>query len=225
MLWRQICLLHGRFKVTCEYGRKGNWAKGSHSGIDLVGLSSKVVYATSDGTVSRTGFDKSYGNFVVVKATDGYYHWFCHLASISVSTGQKVTRVSKVGIMGSTGNSTGPHTHYEIRTPENKYGKDINPAEYMGIPNKVGTYHSADYPVKAAPAPQPQPVPQPVIEYYPACPKSTLSIVDGLKAIGVDSSKANRKKIAAKNGISNYSGSAEQNTALLKKLKAGKLIK
>ena len=135
----------GRFKVTCEYGRKGNWAAGRHTGIDLVGLSSKTVYATCDGTVSRTGFDKSYGNFVVVKATDGYYHWFCHLARISVSTGQKVSRVSKVGIMGSTGNSTGPHTHYEIRTPENKYGKDINPAEFMGIPNTVGTYHSADY--------------------------------------------------------------------------------
>lgn len=209
----------GRFKVTCEYGRKGNWAAGRHTGIDLVGLSSKTVYATSDGSVSRTGFDKSYGNFVVVKAPDGFYHWFCHLASISVSVGQKVSRVTKIGVMGSTGNSTGAHTHYEIRTPENKYGKDINPAEYMGIPNKVGAYHSADYPVKATPAPAP------VIEYYPAVTMETNSIVIALNSIGVDSSKENRKKIAIKNGIENYSGTATQNTALLKKLKAGKLIK
>ena len=206
----------GRFKVTCEYGRKGNWAAGRHTGIDLVGLSSKTVYATCDGTVSRIGFDNSYGNFVVVKANDGYYHWFCHLASISASVGQKVTRVSKIGIMGSTGNSTGPHTHYEIRTPENKYGQDINPATYMGIPNKVGTYHSADYQLKEQ---------APVIEYYPAVEMETNSIVMALNSIGVDSSKENRKKIAKANGIADYSGTASQNTALLKKLKAGKLIK
>lgn len=212
----------GRFKVTCEYGRKGNWAAGRHTGIDLVGLSSKVVYATCDGTVSRTGFDNSYGNFVVVKGNDGYYHWFCHLASISASVGQKVTRVSKLGIMGSTGNSTGPHTHYEIRTPENKYGKDINPATFMGIPNVVGTYHSADYPQKITNAVD---TVEKAVEYYPACTIETNSLVDALDSIGVDSSKTNRKKIAEKNGIEDYSGTASQNTALLKKLKAGKLIK
>lgn len=226
ILWRQIYLLHGRFKVSCEYGRKGNWAKGSHSGIDIIGLSSKTVYATCDGTVSRTGFDKSYGNFVVVKGNDGYYHWFCHLARISVSTGQRVSRVTKVGIMGSTGNSTGPHTHYEIRTPENKYGKDINPATFMGLPNKVGTYHSSDYPQKINNAVDTveKPVEKP-IEYYPAVNLDTNSIVIALNSIGVDSSKEYRKKIAFANGISDYSGTAAQNTALLKKLKAGNLIK
>lgn len=216
----------GRFKVTCEYGRKGSWAAGRHTGIDLVGLSSKTVYATCDGTVSRTGFDKSYGNFVVVKGNDGYYHWFCHLARISVSTGQRVSRVTKVGIMGSTGNSTGPHTHYEIRTPENKYGKDINPATFMGLPNKVGTYHSSDYPQKINNAVDTveKPVEKP-IEYYPAVNLDTNSIVIALNSIGVDSSKEYRKKIAVANGISDYSGTAAQNTALLKKLKAGNLIK
>lgn len=198
----------------------------TQTGIDLVGLSSKTVYATCDGTVSRTGFDKSYGNFVVVKGNDGYYHWFCHLARISVSTGQRVSRVTKVGIMGSTGNSTGPHTHYEIRTPENKYGKDINPATFMGLPNKVGTYHSSDYPQKINNAVDTveKPVENP-IEYYPAVNLDTNSIVIALNSIGVDSSKEYRKKIAVANGISDYSGTAAQNTALLKKLKAGNLIK
>ena len=124
--------------------------------------------------------------------------------------------------MGSTGNSTGPHTHYEIRTPENKYGKDINPATYMGIPNKVGTYHSADYPYKAQTVVETVEKP---VEYYPAVTLDTNSIVMALDSIGVDSSKENRKKIAEKNGIADYSGTASQNTALLKKLKAGKLIK
>lgn len=281
----------GRFKVTCIYGKKGSiWATGVHRGIDLVGLSSKVVYATCDGSVVRTGYDKSYGNFVVVKsAVDGYNHWYCHLASISVSVGQNVNRTTKVGIMGNTGNTTGPHTHYEIRTPENKHGKDINPAGYMGIPNVVGAYHSADYEVKPA---EPQPsVSQPAqykvgdvvtingiyttstsdkklnparnqgtitkilegkanpyllddgnlgwtndacivqasqpaqVEYYPACPQEQRSIVDALKAIGVDSSRENRAKIAQRNGITDYSSTASQNIALLKKFKAGQLIK
>lgn len=216
----------GRFKVTCEYGKKGNWAAGRHTGIDLVGLSSKVVYATCDGTILETGYDKSYGNFVVVKGNDGYCHWFCHLASISASIGQNVTRVSKLGIMGSTGNSTGPHTHYEIRAPENKYGKDINPATYIGIPNVVGTYHSADYPYKNTNAIDTvEKIMEKTTEYYPACTIETNSLVDALDSIGVSSTKTNRRKIAEKNGIEEYSGTASQNTALLKKLKAGKLIK
>ena len=61
--------------------------------------------------------------------------------------------------------------------------------------------------------------------YYPSCNSSIQSIVDGLKQIGVDSSKANRDKIANLNGISNYSGSPDQNTTLLNLLKSGKLIK
>ena len=63
------------------------------------------------------------------------------------------------------------------------------------------------------------------VEYYPACASHYSSIVDALQSIGVDSSKSNRSKIAAANGISNYVGSAEQNIALLKLLKQGKLIK
>jgi murein DD-endopeptidase MepM/ murein hydrolase activator NlpD len=211
----------GRFKVTCEYGRKGNWAAGRHTGIDLVGLSSKTVYATCDGTVSKTGFDNSYGNFVVIRGDDRNYHWLCHLASTSVSVGQRVSRVTKVGIMGSTGNSTGPHTHYEIRTPDNRYGEDINPATYMGIPNKVGLYHSSEFPYKEQKAVETVET----VEYYPASTLDTRSIVMALEDIGVDSSKENRKKIAIKNGIEDYTGTAPQNTTLLKKLKAGNLIK
>ena len=63
------------------------------------------------------------------------------------------------------------------------------------------------------------------IEYYPAVNLDTNSIVIALNSIGVDSSKEYRKKIAVANGISDYSGTAAQNTALLKKLKAGNLIK
>ena len=67
--------------------------------------------------------------------------------------------------------------------------------------------------------------PTPSTEYYPACSSSYVSLVEALKSIGVDSSYDNRKRIAAVNGISNYSGTAEQNTQLLNLLKRGRLIK
>ena len=137
--------LTGTFNVTCEYKRKGNsWIAGWHTGIDLTG--SDTIYATCDGTVTRIGLnDDSYGNFIVVKATNGKYHWFCHLSRIDVKENQIVNRLSKIGIMGNTGNTTGKHLHYEIRNESNKYADNINPAEYMGIPNKVGTYDSKNY--------------------------------------------------------------------------------
>ncbi len=136
--------LTGNFKVTCEYKRKGNWAAGWHTGIDLVSDNTNI-YSSCDGTVYKTGWDNSYGNYIVIKNSDGKYHWFCHLSKINVSKGNKVTRTSVIGIMGSTGNSTGRHLHFEIRNTSNKYGDTSNPADYMGIPNKVGNYNSSNY--------------------------------------------------------------------------------
>ena len=137
--------LTGKFRVTCEYKRKGSWACGWHTGIDMVCDNDKI-YSSCNGEVTRTGWDDSYGNFIVVKnSTDGKYHWFCHLSKISVSKGTKVSRTSVIGIMGSTGNSTGKHLHFEIRNASNKYADNSNPADYMGIPNKVGSYDSANY--------------------------------------------------------------------------------
>lgn len=129
--------LTGDFRVTCEYKRKGNWAAGWHTGIDLVS-NNDTIYGTCNGIVTRTGFDKSYGNYIVIKAPDGKFHWFCHLSKVTCSVGDKISRTTKIGIMGSTGNSTGKHLHFEIRNASNKYADTVNPADYMGIPNKVG---------------------------------------------------------------------------------------
>lgn len=136
--------LTGNFRVTCEYKRKGNWAAGWHTGIDLVG--EEKIYSSCNGKVIKTGYDKSYGNYIVVKNdTDGRYHWFCHLSKIIIGIGKKVSKTTVIGIMGSTGNSTGKHLHFEIRNASNKYADNSNPADYMGIPNKVGSYNSANY--------------------------------------------------------------------------------
>lgn len=136
--------LVGSFKVTAEYKRKGNWAAGWHTGIDLVG--NEKIYSSCSGIVSDAGTDKSYGNYIVIKNDkDGKYHWFAHLSKINVKKGNRVERSSVIGIMGNTGNSTGKHLHFEIRNSSNKYADTINPADYMGIPNKVGIYNTDNY--------------------------------------------------------------------------------
>lgn len=144
----KICFT-GNFKVTCEYGRKGTaWASGIHQGIDLVGITNKKVYSICNGVVERAGYDKGgFGNYVRIKE-DGTENriYLAHLEKIYVKIGQKVTYTTIVGLMGSTGNSTGPHTHVEIRRFQNGVAvSKLNPATYMGIPNVVGTYNSANY--------------------------------------------------------------------------------
>lgn len=140
--------LTGTIRITCEYKRKGSWAAGWHTGIDMV-CDDDTIYGTCDGTVYKIGVDKSYGNYITVKAPDGKYHWFCHLSKATCSVGDKISRTTKIGVMGNTGNSTGKHLHFEIRNSSNKYADTSDPAEYMRIPNKTGTYNTSDYQISS----------------------------------------------------------------------------
>lgn len=144
----KICFT-GDFRITCEYGRKGTaWKSGVHQGIDLVGVTNKKVYSICNGVIERAGYDKGgFGNYVRIKE-DGTEKriYLAHLDKIYVKVGQKVTYTTVVGLMGATGNATGPHTHVEIREFKNgKAVRKLNPASYMGIPNKLGMYNSSNY--------------------------------------------------------------------------------
>lgn len=150
----KICFT-GKFKLTCEYGRKGSvWKSGYHGGTDLVGLDSEKVYSICNGVVERAGYDASgFGNYVRIKEDGSENRIFlAHLARIYVKVGQRVSYTTVVGLMGSTGNSTGPHTHVEIRQFENGVAiRKLNASNYMGIPNQVGEYNSADYQIPVTP--------------------------------------------------------------------------
>lgn len=111
----------------------------THHGIDLVGTDG--IYATCDGKVTFTGYDKYLGNYVIIEDENGFEHYFCHLKNYNVNVGQNVTYTSKIGVIGKTGYVTGPHLHYEIR----KENALVNPAEYMMIPNSYGKYDANNY--------------------------------------------------------------------------------
>ena len=98
-----------------------------HKGIDIARPSDRTIRAADNGTVVFAGWDGGYGNKVVIDHNNGMKTVYAHLSSISVSVGQTVPKGSKIGIMGSTGNSTGIHLHFEVY----KNGKLQNPLDYF----------------------------------------------------------------------------------------------
>ncbi|WP_331768300.1 transglycosylase family protein [Embleya sp. NBC_00896] len=106
------------------------WSSGSHTGQDFVVGTGASVKAITSGTVVKAGNGGAYGNEVVIKHADGKYSQYAHLSSISVSAGSKVSTGQQIGRSGATGNVTGPHLHFEIRTTPN-YGSGINPVTYL----------------------------------------------------------------------------------------------
>lgn len=134
----------GKFKVTSPRGYRNLGGREYHGGMDLVGLEDKTVYAIADGTVDAVPYEANgFGYYVRQLLPDGRRLYYGHLAkgSIVVKAGQKIKAGDKLGTMGSTGRSTGPHTHIELRVKgTSKTSLDIS--EFTGIPNKVGTYSS-----------------------------------------------------------------------------------
>jgi murein DD-endopeptidase MepM/ murein hydrolase activator NlpD len=106
------------------------WSSGYHTGVDFVVPTGTSLKAVGAGTVVSAGWGGAYGNQVVVKLNDGHYAQYAHLSQLSVSAGQSVTEGQQLGLSGATGNVTGPHLHFEIRTTPD-YGSDIDPVAYM----------------------------------------------------------------------------------------------
>jgi murein DD-endopeptidase MepM/ murein hydrolase activator NlpD len=117
--------------VTTPYRAGGSmWASGSHSGIDFAASSGTSVRAVGAGTVAVAGWGGAYGNNIVIRHGDGRYTQYGHLSAMDVHAGQSVKAGQRIGRVGSTGNSTGPHLHFEARTTPN-YGSDMNPVTYL----------------------------------------------------------------------------------------------
>ncbi|MDX2731339.1 MULTISPECIES: LysM peptidoglycan-binding domain-containing M23 family metallopeptidase [unclassified Streptomyces] len=118
-------------KHTTNYRASGaNWSSGSHTGIDFPVSTGTSVKAITSGTVVTAGWGGAYGNEVVVKHADGHYSQYGHLSALSVSVGQTLSTGQQIGLSGATGNVTGPHLHFEVRTGP-AYGSDIDPVAFL----------------------------------------------------------------------------------------------
>ena len=117
--------------VGTPYRMSGSmWSSGYHTGVDFVVPTGTSLRSVGAGTVVSAGWGGAYGNQVVIRLADGHYAQYAHLSSLSVSTGQTVTGGQQVGLSGATGNVTGPHLHFEIRTGAG-YGSDVDPLAYL----------------------------------------------------------------------------------------------
>ncbi len=116
--------------VTSNFGTRTdpvtNEKMAGHHGIDLAAAKGSKIFAFDSGFVEKTGSNDIYGNYVIINHRD-LQSFYGHLSEISVSDGQNVNGGEVIGIIGSTGKSTGTHLHFEIR----KNGVRVDPAEYI----------------------------------------------------------------------------------------------
>ncbi|MBC2875655.1 MULTISPECIES: M23 family metallopeptidase [Streptomyces] len=123
------------YVIGQPFGKDGNMWANKHSGQDLVVPSGTAVKAVHKGVVVKAGANgggdgAAYGNAIVIKHDDNTYSQYAHLSSVAVQVGQSVTAGQQIGLSGSTGNSSGPHLHFEIRTTPN-YGSSVEPLGFL----------------------------------------------------------------------------------------------
>lgn len=108
-----------------------------HAGVDLAARAGTPVAAAASGEVVHAGPAGTYGNLVRIRHADGFETRYAHLSRIDVRLGDRVERGQAIGAVGSTGRSTGPHLHFEIR----KQGKALDPTSYLPLhaPQKRAT--------------------------------------------------------------------------------------
>lgn len=118
--------------IGTKYGASGKyWSSGHHTGVDFPVSTGTQVYSVGNGQVFDTGYSSAYGNFVEIYHGNNIYSFYAHGSKVQVSVGQKVSKGDPIMLSGRTGNVTGPHLHFEIRTPGYRYSNCVNPMKYL----------------------------------------------------------------------------------------------
>ncbi|MBQ9707586.1 MAG: peptidoglycan DD-metalloendopeptidase family protein, partial [Firmicutes bacterium] len=120
------CPIHDSFRKTTGFQMR--WGR-FHKGVDLACPTGTPVYAADGGTVVTASYKPSYGNLVEIDHQNGYLTKYAHNSKILVNVGDKVYEGQKIALVGSTGNSTGPHCHFEVRD----HGEPKNPLNYITL--------------------------------------------------------------------------------------------
>ena len=117
-------------RMSSNFGMRTHPVLGGHrrhNGIDLAAPSGTPVYATADGQVAKAEYWSSYGNYIQIEHGGEMHTRYAHLSDYNVVAGQAVKKGDLIGFVGSTGRSTGPHLHYEVRVA----GEAVDPRPYM----------------------------------------------------------------------------------------------
>lgn len=114
-------------KITSRFGERSSVRSSTHTGLDLAAPTGTTIKAAASGKVTFAGYKGSYGYMIKIECDNGYEMWYAHCSKLYVNAGVRVSAGDKIAAVGSTGNSTGSHLHFEIR----KNGKALNPQKYM----------------------------------------------------------------------------------------------
>lgn len=123
----------GHKTITSNYGPRicPYHGRETHSGIDIGAGTGSTIVAAAAGTVVLSGYYGGYGKCVIINHGKGVYTLYGHCSSLLVGKGAKVKEGQKIAKVGSTGNSTGPHLHFEVRKGGNSSGKHTSPWKYV----------------------------------------------------------------------------------------------
>ena len=113
--------------ITSRYGVSSRIRKSTHTGLDIAATSGTPIKVVAAGTVIAASYDGSYGKLVKVDHGNGVETWYAHTSKMYVKVGEQVEAGDVIAAVGSTGNSTGPHLHLEIRVN----GEHVNPQDYL----------------------------------------------------------------------------------------------
>ena len=121
-------------KITTRYKKLGKmWSKGYHTGVDFAVPQGTEVIAVADGKIENANWGKSYGTQAVQKVEGGWVI-YAHLSKLDVKAGDVVKAGQRIGASGNTGNSSGPHLHFELRDAIRwSAGKDLDPSGILGV--------------------------------------------------------------------------------------------
>ncbi len=117
-------------RVSSNYGWRRDPFTGRrawHTGVDIAAPPGRSVVAAAEGRVVFTGWNGNYGKCIIIRHDFGFETVYGHLSKILVNVGDRVKKAQKIGEVGNTGRSTGPHLHYEVR----RYGKVVNPWPHL----------------------------------------------------------------------------------------------
>ena len=113
--------------ISSRFGSRGSSRSSIHTGLDIAAPSGTGIRPITSGTVTYAAYRGSYGNLIIIDHGNGVQSYYAHCSALYVAPGQAVDSNSTIGAVGSTGNSTGPHLHLEIRIN----GSPVNPQNYL----------------------------------------------------------------------------------------------